>query len=330
MPLTIFEQRAVEAEHRIAKLREVLESQLSNIPASDAHPSLCIYATGSLARKEATQHSDLDAFFLLSGDEGEKPLGRIRDVKILNAVLNAQEAGQFPDFSNDGAYLKFLYIDDVVRCIGSRDDDYKNAFTARILLLTESTYLYGKDNYNNFKTQIIDKYFQDFHDHSDNFRPIFLLNDLIRFWRTLCLNYENSRHWRVDDGMKRAKGHLDNLKLKFSRLNICYSFISHLLDQGSSLTKEHVHRTSSLTPYERLSEIRDRNHDVASIISHMEDEYAWFLDEMDRPKDEALQWISEEGNRNTAFKHAARFLEGTGTLVKVIADKNDYLRYLIV
>ena len=208
----IFQIRSTETAERIKTLRASLATQLSDLPESDAHPSLCIYATGSLARREATSHSDLDAFFLLSGDEADKPLGRIRDVRILNAVLNAQEEAGFPDFSNDGAYLKFLYIDNVVKCIGHRDDDYKNAFTARILLLTESIYLYGEPNFLAFRKNIVDVYFQDYHDHSQDFRPIFLLNDILRFWRTLCLNYENARHWREDeDEIKRAKGHLDNL-----------------------------------------------------------------------------------------------------------------------
>ena len=329
--MEIFEKRATQADARIGQLRSSLASQLKDLPISSEHPSLCIYATGSLARKEATEHSDLDAFFLLSGDEKEKPLGRIRDVRILNAVLNAQEGTGFPDFSNDGAYLKFLYIDDVVQCIGHREDDYKNAFTARILMLTESTYLYGEENFKTFRDKIIDIYFSDFHNHSNDFKPIFLLNDILRFWRTLCLNYENARHWRDDeDQIKRAKGHLDNLKLKFSRLNICYSYICHLLSQGSALTRENAIATSNLTPFERLGEIEGRYPDMLGIIEAMKTEYAWFLEMTDKPRDDALEWMSDQKNRDEAFRHAGAFVSKTGNLVQQIAEKNGYLRYLIV
>ena len=329
--MTIFEERTENADARIAQLRSSLAYQLSELPVSKAHPSLCIYATGSLARREATQHSDLDAFFLLSHDEEEKPLGRIRDVRILNAVLNAQEEAGFPDFSNDGAYLKFLYINDVIRCIGHRDDDYKNAFTTRVLLLTESVYLYGEENYLKFRDNIIDIYFQDFHDHSQDFRPIFLLNDILRFWRTLCLNYENSRHWRTDDDkIRRAKGHLDNLKLKFSRLNICYSFISHLLAQGPALTRESVIRTSGLTPNQRLTEIVELEPDLRYIVDRLRGEYAWFLEATDKPRLEALEWISHQQTRDDAFSHASRHVEYMGELVRSIAERHGYLRYLII
>lgn len=329
--MNIFHQRAAEAEARIEILRASLRRQLSELPHSKAHPSLCIYATGSLARREATEHSDLDAFFLLSHDEENRPLGRIRDVKILNAVLNAQDEANFPDFSNDGAYLKFLYIDDVIRCIGNRDDDYKNAFTARILLLTESCPLYSERNYNSFRDKIIDVYFHDFHDHSEDFRPTFLLNDILRFWRTLCLNYENARHWRdEDDDIKSAKGHLDNLKLKFSRLNICYSFIAHLLNQGRALARQNVLETAMLTPYERLKEIEKDSPEVSEIVSNLLVEYEWFLKATDRPRDDCLDWISKQDNRNEAFSHASRHVHQMGRLVREIADKNGYLRYLIV
>ena len=328
---TVYAERSNNAKRRIEVVRQILSDQIAQIPSSSDHPTLCIYATGSLAREEATEHSDLDAFFLLSEGADRKPLGRIRDVKILNAVLTAQEGAEFPDFSNDGAYLKFLHIDDVVGWIGSKDDDYKNAFTARLLLLLESTYLYGEENFDCFKEKIIDIYFQDFHDHSENFRPIFLLNDILRFWRTLCLNYENSRHWREDeDQIKRAKGHLDNLKLKFSRLNICYSFIAHLLSQGDSLTKENALSTSNLTPFQRLDEIRQSNRDCAPLIDSMTNCYAWFLEATDKPKFEMLDWMTSQENRDEAFSHAANFLENTGKLVRTIADRNGYLRYLIV
>lgn len=327
----IFEDRRLNSDQRIDVLRNSLEDQLRALPESTDHPSLCIYATGSVARREATEHSDLDAFFLLSGAEESQANGRIRDVRILNSVLNAQEKGGFPDFSNDGAYLKFLHIDNVVGWIGHREDDYKNAFTARMLFLLESVWIYNEKNYEIFIRKIVDKYFQDYHGHAEDFKPVFLLNDILRFWRTLCLNYENSRHWRVgEDQEKRAKGHLDNLKLKFSRLNICYSFISHLLSQGSALSRDNVLITSRMTPFERLLDISQKLPGAAPTIDQMLTEYQWFLEQMDRPKSEALLWISNEHDRKDAFQHAATFVECTGVLVQKIASENGYLKYLIV
>lgn len=330
----VFEERRIDGERRIELIRDTLSQRLANLPLSDRHPSLAIYATGSLARGEATTHSDLDAFFMLSSKEEEKPIGRISDTRIFYAVLKAQEKADFPDFSNDGEYLKFLHIEDVIKNIGSRDDDYKNGLTARMLLLLESKWLYDKNKFEEFRNSIVQAYFEDYHDHSKDFKPVFLLNDILRFWRTLCLNYENSRNWRESDVEKdplyRAKGHLKNLKLKFSRLNICFSFICHLLNQGPSLNINNALKTAKLSPSERLMEISISNVHDRDVIMEMLDLYSWFLLETDKQKDDCLNWISNENQRNNAFDKASRFIELTGDLTKSISEKNGYLRYLIV
>lgn len=291
VPQEIFDRRASLADERIAALRSSLAEKMGDVPESKDHPTLCVYATGSLARREASENSDLDAFFLLTKTGEQKPLGRIRDVKILNAVLDAAEEGGFPDFSNDGEFLKFLYSHDVVDSIGSREDDYKIAFTARMLLLLESTHIYGEDNYQLFLNSVIDKYFTDFHKHTSDFRPIFLLNDVLRFWRTLCINYEHGRHWRgMGDPEKIAKGHLDNLKLKFSRLNICYSFICHLMVQGGALSQDSVKNTVALTPLKRLQDIRGQFPDSACII------------EPDYPLDACMRLLYKIGHEQESFR----------------------------
>lgn len=327
----VFDERRLDSERRIDELRTFLGTELDKLPPSEDHPSLTIYATGSLARREVTTHSDLDAFFMLSGAEDRLPLGRIRDVKTLNTVLEAADAGGFPDFSNDGEYLKFLHIEDVVCGIGSRHDDYKNNFTARMLMMLESCCLYHEENFATFQRSVFQAYFEDFHDHSEEFRPVFLLNDVLRFWRTLCLNYENSRHWRGEaDPSKSARGHLNNLKLKFSRMNICFSFISHLLNQGPHLSIDNAISTARLSPIDRLRAVRDDDGSLGEVIERMLREYEWFLVATDRKKDQMLSWMTIESNRKEAFDHAANFVKSTGELVRAVAEKHGYLRYLIV
>ena len=322
--------RLVESENRIARLREALDAKLSPLPLGADHPHLCIYATGSLARREATEHSDLDAFFMLSGEEKLDRMGKIGDVKIFNAVLEAAEEQKFPDFSNEGEYLKFLHIEDVVSNVGSREDDYKNNFTARMLLMLESEWLYNEKEFRNFQKAVIEVYFSDFHDHAEKFRPVFLLNDVLRFWRTLCLNYENARHWRATDELKSAKGHLGNLKLKFSRLDICFSFICHLMAQGEHLSAENAIKTATLTPAERMNEIARLSFVSTASVERVTQEYQWFLDKTGHPKDDTLNWISDPSNREAAFSHAAHHIEAYGEIVKSIAEEHGYLRYFII
>lgn len=326
----LFAQRAEDSESRLEAVRRALAADLAKFEHQSNDPELCIYTTGSLARLEATENSDLDAFFFLSGDSDNNPLSRIRDVKILNSVVNATEANGFPDFSNDGEYLRFLHIDDVIKHIGDREDDYNNALTARMLMMLESKYLYNEAIFNRFRASVIDTYFKDFHDHSESFRPIFLLNDILRFWRTMCLNYENGREWRSASSERRAKGHLANLKLRFSRLNICYSFIAHLLAKGASLSPDNVIDTAELTPLQRLHDLRETDNELAGLIETLLTEYAWFLEQTGRSKESVLAWISDEAERVEAFRHSRAFVEAMGEIVKVVAEKNGYLRYLII
>ena len=327
--IDLLTRRARDSASRLAELRDNLQSVISPLEEGCCPPQVCIYATGSLARLEATEHSDLDAFFLLSGSAQEHPLSRIREIKILKAVIDAAECRGFPDFSNDGEYLSFLHIEEMLAHIGGRGDDYHNAFTGRILMILEGKYLYDQQLFDRFRHDIVDTYFKDFHDHASSFRPIFLLNDILRFWRTLCINYENSRHWRQQTPERGARGHLDNLKLRFSRLNICFSFICHLLAKGHTLAPEDVLATAEMTPLERLRDLRQEP-TLTSKVDTLLTEYAWFADAVGREKKVVLDWIADESNRIDAFRHASVFVETMAEMVREVAESNGYLRYLII
>lgn len=326
----IFAQRTSQSKSRLVALRKDLQKRMGAIEHRFDDPEVCIYATGSLAREEATVHSDLDAFFVLSGRRAEKRLGRIRDVKILSAVVGAAEAGGFPDFSNDGEFLRFLHTGDILDHLGSRHEDYHNMLTARMLMILEGKHLYNLDAYRRFRNQIISAYFRDFHDHSKNFRPVFLINDILRFWRTLCINYEHARQWRENTSEKAAKGHLGNLKLRFSRLSTCYSFVAYLLSRSASLAADDVVETAELTPLERLQATGRDNPEINETVGIMLDKYAWFLETVGREKEIVLDWIANQENRDAAFKQSAVFVEGMLKVVQFTAEKNGYLRYLII
>jgi predicted nucleotidyltransferase len=326
----VFAERSTQSRKRLATLRTDLTTRIGSVERRFDDPEVCIYATGSLAREEATEHSDLDAFFLLSGHRAERRLGRIRDVKILSAVVSAAEEAKFPDFSNDGEFLRFLHIGDIIDHLGSRHDDYHNMFTARMLMILESRYLYNQDAYRRYRGNIISAYFRDFHDHSKNFRPVFLLNDILRFWRTLCINYEHARQWREDTSERAAKGHLGNLKLRFSRLCICYSFIAYLLSRGASLSAEDVIETAELTPLDRLRALGESDEAINETVGMLLDKYAWFLEHVGKDKDTVLHWIANQDNRDAAFAESRAFVEGMVKVVQQSAEKYGYLRYLII
>lgn len=326
----LFSLRRAESLERISSLRGQLQKEIPAIKPCLTEPDVCIYATGSLARLEANPASDLDAFFFLTGSEKKKALGRIHDIKVLNIVLSASEKNGFPDFSNDGEYLRFLHIEDVLERIGGREDDYHNALTARMLLMLESSYLYNETLFDKFRLSVIERYFIDFHEHSSDFRPIFLLNDILRFWRTMCLNYEHNREWRSDDLEKRSKGHLANLKLRFSRLSICFSFIVKLLSLGATVSPEQVVEISRLTPLERIQSMSSLGPQEGVLVSTLQKEYAWFLSAVGHDKPKVLSWISDEATRIDAFAHSKVFIESMFRLVHGVSERHGYTRFLII
>lgn len=323
------ELRAAECSNRLQSLRANLSSRLRRRNLAPGF-RYTIYVTGSMAREEGTYNSDLDAFFLIKGSKGRISASRISDIRIFNQVIDVTELAKFPDFSNDGEYLEFIYSDDMVEHLGSRSDDYFNLFTARMLILLEGQFLWNPNLFNQIRNDIISHYFSDFHDHSDGFLPIFLLNDVLRFWRTLCLNYEHKKQWRLSGKEDRAKGHLDNLKLKMSRLLTCYSFVSCLLAKQSPVTPDCIEEICRKTPINRLMFISEKYPEIGADIASALADYSWFLDLTGKPKSDVLDWMSDEKNRAIAFGYSKRFVEHMGNIVKHIAEKNNYLRYLIV
>jgi hypothetical protein len=315
---------------RLDDLRRDLSQRLDNELNFGASGRITIYATGSLARLEANSHSDLDAFFYVLGNKPDHRLNTVEEVCVFHNVIAASRNNGFPDFSNGGEYLHFQYLDDVVDNIGSRQDDYINGLTSRMLLILESCFLYGEDNYKTSKRRVIDRYFVDFHDHRKDFRPIFILNDVLRFWRTLCLNYEHGREWRKEDGLDRARGHLKNLKLRFSRLLICYSFIAALLVCGPVVSSSEVIAVSDETPIARLRSVASSDSSYLDTVDELLAEYEWFLGEMNRDKEEALAWISDEPTRINAFTRGENFARTMASFVGAVAEKHGYSRYLVI
>lgn len=328
--LQVIETRSQESQQRLEQVRLDLSARLNEQLPLSARNRISIFATGSLARFEANEHSDLDAFFYVLGSVERDRLDTVDEVCVFHNVVECSKSAGFPDFSNGGEYLHFQYLDDVVENIGSRQDDYINGLTSRMLMILESKPIYNDENYRIAKSKIIDRYFADFHDHSKDFRPIFILNDVLRFWRTLCLNYEHGREWRKEDGLDRARGHLKNLKLRFSRLLICYSFVASLLSRGTALSCSDVSEISDLTPLQRLEALKDLDPTAGQAVDTLMSEYQWFLEAMGREKDEVLNWISDEGIRIDAFARGKTFVESMYKLVMSVAEKHGYTRYLVI
>lgn len=97
------ERNSQASGKRLARLRADLAERLDDRLEDEARNRITIYATGSLARLEANEHSDLDAFFYVLGTQESDRLDTVEEVIVFHNVIEASKLGTFPDFSNGGS-----------------------------------------------------------------------------------------------------------------------------------------------------------------------------------------------------------------------------------
>ena len=243
-----------------------------------------------------------------------------------------------PEFSGDGKFLEIHFAEDMINLLGSREDDFRNFFSARMLLLLESKPIHNDRYYNSVLSKIIDAYYRDFHDHERNFQPLFLVNDIIRFWKTLCLNYEHARHRnpsqygqelkqnKKEGKMATLKAHKNNLKLRFSRKMTCFSFLLKIISSYENLDQSAVLDIVKLTPIERLISLTEKNSEVKSDIKKALTLYSEFLDLSSEP----IDWIGNRQNRDRSFTNGREFGNCIYDVLSKLASKNrEILKYIV-
>jgi hypothetical protein len=305
--------------------------------------NLCLYTTGSYPRGEAGQHSDLDVFFLQEGADEVPFVTRAAAVAALEHVRQGTTPLDQHPFSGGGRFLQAVFrISDLVGRIGDPAEDAANIFTARMLLLLESASLAGDRVYRAAINTCIDGYCRDFHDHQENFLPTFLVNDIVRFWKTLCLNYENRRRGYKEVGgaedspemakaQKEAKGKdfVKVFKLKHSRMMTCYSMLACLCDPEEGRGPERLRNLVNMRAIERFRHIAGK-HKRPDLCGQLEEEYAWFLQETDHEESTLLVRLVD--NKAQIRRRAGTFGGVVYDLLGAVAkaSNNRCLRYLVV
>lgn len=291
----------------------------------------CIYVTGSFGRGEASRHSDLDLFIVGRMNGRKRALSRLNEIRIKSDLIDACEDLEMPEFSGDGEYLAHYTVEELIGTLGQPHDDATNTFTARLLLLLESRPLFGRAFYGDVIRQVIDAYWRDFEDHRRDFVPAFLANDILRLWRTFCVNYE--ARTQTDPPERKAKRKLKNYKLKHSRLLTCYSALAYLLflhREHSTVTPANARRMVRLSPTERLEwiEARARSRVVRAKTRALMDAYDEFLRATDAPEKELIERFLKPPQARRYWTQAKRFGDLMGDLLSLAPGS--FFRTLLV
>jgi hypothetical protein len=156
---------------------------------------------GSLARGEWTSGSDLDWTYLIDGGANSDHLLIAQKI----GKLLEENKAKFRPPSLTGTFGNMAFSHDVIHQIGGQNDTTKNT-TQRILLLLESCAI-GKrtDAYERVIRGVINRYLdEDNHPltpDSKSYRvPRFLLNDIVRFWRTMAVDFASKQRDRAGKG----------------------------------------------------------------------------------------------------------------------------------
>ncbi len=288
----------------------------------------CVYATGSFGRMEAGPLSDLDLFIVVETDVKRKNgkeitvnrLNGIDEIKLKHSLIEAVEVCNIAPFDGAGKYLEMHGIDDFATKLGEREDDFLNTLTGRLLLLLESRPLLGQPVYERLLDKVVTAYFGDFPNNEGDFVPAFLVNDILRMWRTFAVNYELERR-------KGGNGYrIKNLKLKYARMITCYSAVMYLLARHiavGTVSPTDVKEMVALTPSERLEWIAeyvspagDNGQRFTGLMHEVLDDYSTFLAFSHRPKEKIEaefescfpQWRKDSYNFGRKFAEALTIL----------------------
>jgi hypothetical protein len=165
-------------------------------------PDACVALFGSWGRRELTPYSDYDWAVLVNGAERE-------DMRPGSEQVAAAIGAHDSEPGTQGIFGTTVFCDHLVERIGLDADDNKN-LTRRMLLLLESVAVTGEMAYGGCRDRVLRGYLDD--SVKDYRPPRFFLNDLIRYWRTICVDFVGKE--RDGTGQKWA---LRNLKLGTSR-----------------------------------------------------------------------------------------------------------------
>jgi hypothetical protein len=196
------------------------------------------------------------------------------------------------------------------------------------LLLLESKPIYGELVYNKLLRETTQSYFRDYPYHPKDFHPTFLTNDILRFWKTLCLNYEHKRN--QPEGRSKTKHKVKNFKLGFSRLLTCFATVAILSTYRETITPQNTLAICRLTPVERLKSIARKHPETVALVSEILKMYGWFLSKTALPTHKLEEYLSSQANRTAAFAEARKFGDKVFELLQLLDEKNHNMRYLVV
>ena len=265
--IEVLEERVGKKWQAIAAAKATTEDLISRLAAAIGDledPNIAVVTTGSLGRGEATKDSDADWVLLVDGLSNPDHALLIREIGDRIREILPKEVGP------TGTFGDVVVSHQLVHYIAGSRDTNEN-LTRRILLLSESRALTNPIVRERVIRNVLARYV--IHDRSVQSRsgnrqtvPHFLLNDVLRYWRTIASDYA-SKMWE----RHRKEWGIRNIKLRFSRKllliwGLLASFSGELFapesleavesdDEYFRLLAELIREQTEVTPLELLARV---------------------------------------------------------------------------
>lgn len=224
-------------QRRLTSLTNALTAALAALPQADDY---CVAAAGSFGRMEASETSDLDYMVLAA-----ESLGTELQQKILETIRQVATDNKISLPNPEGVFAQVTDYNDLIAKAGSKEDTL-DSLAQRLLLLMEARPIYNETVFRNAVDLILRKYLSYLYVDPGK-EALFLLNDLIRYFRSICVNYEFNL-WREEE-----KWVLRNIKLRHSRIVMYAGLLLSVMNASIHKNKpSYIRDMLPLTPLERI------------------------------------------------------------------------------
>lgn len=225
-----------------------------------------VVVAGSFGRMDASEQSDFDYIILHDNYEDTAELRKnIEEVFIENGIEKPNP---------DGIFSETLSIEELIQNIGHKNDDL-HKLAQRMLLLMESKPLYNERFFESAVEKILEKYLEMVINEPEK-EAVFMLNDLIRYFRSIAVNYEYS-FWKDNQ-----KWVLRNVKLRHSRVLIYAGLLLLILNSSKERKDKYGYLKEKifLTPIEKIASVYHDNNDFG--VTRLLSAYDMFLGKMNQ------------------------------------------------
>lgn len=297
--------------NQITKAKEFSSGVLDKLRLTLAcnNKDFVIVAGGSLARREASEKSDLDFFCF-----GENPDALEAAKKILH-----EKSGEILKIvpkppSSDGAFGPNATEtkEQLIYNIGGSNDTNKK-LTHRILFLLEGEWLHNGSLFGAYRREVVSRYVPE-HIRKEKICR-FLLNDIIRYYRTVCVDFE---YKTAEIGKSYGTR---SIKLRFSRKMLYFGGIVAVAETAGLERNDKIDKLVELLAQPAIERIGSIFENTSREALDLYEEFlANIADESTREKLELV--VDQKSERTAPFEALRRkSREFTNALDKMLREK---------